>query len=628
MDADLVTATDRLDNLRNRPASRLVRRPLVYEDQGHRRTPRDSLPNTPFNNDKHDGDDTEFFDEANGTMLEDELPAAVPQTGVTDSTVAGGNVHVTVGANRPAPKAGLSFGHICDFDPHVWLIHQADGCPARVRLLSSLDALYKVLADTNVVLPTRRLRRAERKGRRLTNTTSAVPAESKGSMMSPVPTDVHDATMVGVRDETTMLFQQMSKDQGSTTTDTSSSRSSSSSLRADEHDMYWLDIQTSDTDAVRDLLMHRLEVSQSTADNIVYLETVDRMEYFPSLGLVHVNLGCRPWTQGSTGPVRTLSGLRKRNHHVTNSSSSYHPNDSVNASQMASFATNTTAASSDDANEKSVVVACLVYENWMITIHEEPFVELAELVRRIQVEFSLKRRSKQDESHHRHRTRHARMRPAWIMSTLTDLVVEEFLPDPTPIFLDVDRLDEEAMIVMNMEDQHEQRQLMRRIAALRRSIAVQRTHVNNKLFLLTQLLLPAMRSTFLAKRSSDCDVYVFAQDQLMNTADKLDTARDLLQTANSNFAAGMAVRMARSSHIMDNRMHGMAQITLICLPPSLVGGLWGMNVQVPFETAADVPVVAFFVIIGCMVGWLLLNLRPMLRIYSLSHKKVPWKPSA
>ena len=28
--------------------------------------------------------------------------------------------------------------------------------------------------------------------------------------------------------------------------------------------------------------------------------------------------------------------------------------------------------------------------------------------------------------------------------------------------------------------------------------------------------------------------------------------------------------MARSSHLMDNRMHGMAQITLICLPPSLV----------------------------------------------------------
>lgn len=625
----------------HRNALRMVRGPSIFDakdlscqpssPRNARHPLRHTDSHSPFGGEgeEHGNDGIEFdVDEASPTLGPgDQFPpdsdAGVAARDSTEASVFADAateeyIHPTAHPVLPLPSAmprsiqrGLGMRDIVSDVAHLWLMHQIYGHPVRVRMFpQGVTELVQYIETANLCIPRYEPRqhrsRAHRSRNRRLSTT-----EDDGSTAS-------------------------RPSSGSTGTSTSSTTSASSKSSDRASETCWIDFQSSDQHEI-ELLLGLFRLSTSTVECVVEQHPVDHVEHFPAYGYVFVNIAC----QGIQSNASIVACGKKHSHLNRKRSGSVGSISSSESSSTRSVMSGDLQLNLTMQQQEPVVVSCIVFSDWILTIHREPFEELGDLVKQIHLDFTLKKKSAKlrrcgssaqgvdsntmqatAEPPHAEKnsavepvTMRRMMRPAWILCTLVDFVVSNFLPDPTPLLGLVDDVEARVMLLANVSNQHQQRILGQRIAWLRRAITTHRRIVNSKEQLLAQLLLPAMRTSFIARRSMDADVYVYCQKQIAKVAERIDGARDVLQSASSNFAAAGQLRMARSSQALEHRMHLMAHITTVLLPPALVAGMWGMNVTVPFMSDHGYSSVrAFWAIMGIIVVWLILALKTLVKI--------------
>ena len=361
----------------------------------------------------------------------------------------------------------------------------------------------------------------------------------------------------------------------------SRSSSSSSSSSSDSSDAitrsYWLDVQSSSSTTIKTILS-LFGLDDITVDNLLEIETVDKLESFPSSNYVFVNLQCQELK---------LSG---------------EPGEPV-------------------------IVSVVAFEDWIVTVHKLPFCGMFEVIRRIQNVFNLRGNLKKRSAHLRSS---ASVRPSsfdvglmstgWVMSTLVDFVVEAFLPDPISLLNEVDTVDE--LVLCFASSQGNQSDLLRRVALLRKKISTLRHQLFEKEKFLQQLLSPAMRSIFVSKNHRNAEQYKHTLGQIEHVGGRLDSARDVLSQANSNFVSGVSMQLATTSNQMNGKMQLLSFVTTLCLPLNIITGAFGMNVRVPFQVSErEDSIVAFLVIVGMLLFLVLLATPKMYSLFKAISKK-------
>jgi Mg2+ and Co2+ transporter CorA len=387
----------------------------------------------------------------------------------------------------------------------------------------------------------------------------------------------------------------------------SSSSSSGDSTPGQLAHVCWIDVQTKDGAAVERLLSIFEDLQRETVDNVQDLDGVDTLQHFADSGYVFANVQCKgvtvvddPATAPTGGTHTSLSG-----------------------------------------ESKPVIVSVIAFDDWCITVHAAPFHGLADTMRCVHDQLSLKK-------HHRRRNgrgghglrRHltsicpvaavgagfarqeraasevpdggdpleysAADRPlmsiAWLLATLLDFAVEASLPDPAAVLHEVDLVDEMVLLVVAGD----QRDLLRRIGRLRRVISAQRSALFRKERFLTQCLSPAMRTSFVARSDDASEQYRHTLAHVYRTAERIEAARDVLTQANSNFVSNISLETAQISNRMSQKVKALSQLATVCLPLTIVTGLFGMNVTVPYDTKHYDSIAPFIVIILLLGLWLLL----------------------
>lgn len=161
------------------------------------------------------------------------------------------------------------------------------------------------------------------------------------------------------------------------------------------------------------------------------------------------------------------------------------------------------------------------------------------------------------------------------MYALLDDVVDEFGPNIKSIELEVESIDELVLYLKRIN----QTEMLRRIGRAR-------NHVNH----LIRLLKPKIEIiNTITKRhpqylQEHTQIYLRdIQDHLMTMIQNLEQSSDTLNRSHNNYLAQISIELAEMSNRMNLQVKILTQITSLALPFAIIGGLWGMNVIVPFE---------------------------------------------
>ncbi|KAF8292215.1 hypothetical protein TcYC6_0117820 [Trypanosoma cruzi] len=279
-------------------------------------------------------------------------------------------------------------------------------------------------------------------------------------------------------------------------------------------------------------------------------------------------------------------------------------------------------AASEVEKENTVVCTFACNDRFLVTMHAAPFVGLAELLRHVEVEGSGGHRDGASAAPNTASPLMQRSIPpapsmrgitsAAILSLLVCFTCEAFLPDPTSLLAEVGNIDE--MVLLISPGEQDQRDLLRRVALLRRRISNFRTGLYLKEKILQELIAPTMRLSFVAKEPDTVRDYKETLGKVRQVSERLDDARDMLNQANLNFVTGVSMRMAQASAGLDFKMSLLNQLAAICLPIHLVISVFGMNCKVPFNRDEYPTLVPFWIICAAFVFWALLCASPLLRM--------------
>lgn len=163
----------------------------------------------------------------------------------------------------------------------------------------------------------------------------------------------------------------------------------------------------------------------------------------------------------------------------------------------------------------------------------------------------------------------------WFMYALFDDIVDEFMPSIKSMEFEVDSIDDTILYLKRTN----QTEMLRRIG-------LARNHVN----LLIRLLRPKTDIlSILIKRHSQLlqeNTLLYlrdTQDHLTTMIQHLEQNSDTLNRSHNNYLAQISIELAEMSNRMNLQVKVLTQVTALALPFAIIGGLWGMNVVVPFE---------------------------------------------
>ncbi len=199
----------------------------------------------------------------------------------------------------------------------------------------------------------------------------------------------------------------------------------------------------------------------------------------------------------------------------------------------------------------------------------------------------------------------------WLVGALLELVVDACLPDPLPILLAVDAIDETVLRLQQSDNRSTNNDYISQMARVRRVIFELRGMLNRKEHLLLQLLSSAVRSSYVMKHEGANAHYKVVLASLTRVSDRLDYAREALAQSHSNMVSLISTQQARSSNEMNFQMKVLNIVTVVTAPINVLTGLFGVNVSVPWQWGVqDGPgdVVPFIVISVVIVAWLAVSL--------------------
>ncbi len=361
----------------------------------------------------------------------------------------------------------------------------------------------------------------------------------------------------------------------SSDTDGSSDSSSSgtdSSLAADDPDLdfaAWIDVQTSDAGIIRKILS-QFPVREQTIRHATTRFADDR---------IHVNTA-----NAYVAAVITAASVDHRGDDEDDKASSVAGGD-----------------------RPSTTLFICAFEDWIITVHDEPIMGLSETLKLVQSTFSGGRRRRgalsaavaMTEALEQQMT----LSPAWLFGAMIDFVVTATMPDTIRLLSEAKAVDE---IILSTPDS-ERQELLMRIAFVRQRISTERGVLASKERMLHQLATaPLLRASFLGKKSAN-QQFEFTHKSVGYVASRLDAAADILNQANSKFVSHVSLQMSTLSNRMSRTMKALSQVATIFLPLNTVTGAFGMNVQVPWQTGTpgNDNIWAFLAIVLSMVVWII-----------------------
>lgn len=213
-------------------------------------------------------------------------------------------------------------------------------------------------------------------------------------------------------------------------------------------------------------------------------------------------------------------------------------------------------AHSIDTQQSKIFI--LLFQNHVITIHSKPIRQLKNIIRRVN---PLKNVFKVTSD--------------WFLYALFDDVVDEFIPNIKSLEHEVDSIDDMVLYLKRTN----QTEMLRRIG-------YSRNYVNQ----LIRLLRPKVEIiNILTKRHSqqfqeNTLLYLRdTQDHLISMIQNLEQSSESLNRSHNNYLAQVSIELAEMSNRMNLQVKILTQVTSLALPFAIIGGLWGMNVVVPFE---------------------------------------------
>lgn len=212
----------------------------------------------------------------------------------------------------------------------------------------------------------------------------------------------------------------------------------------------------------------------------------------------------------------------------------------------------------------------LLFQNYIITIHNQPIRQLKNVIRRVNPLKNV-----------------FTVTSDWFMYALFDDVVDEFTPTIKNMESEVEEIDDMVLYLKRTN----QTEMLRRIGYSR-----------NRVNQFIRLLRPKIDIiNILTKRHGQqlqehTLLYLRdTQDHLISMIQVLEQNSETLNRSHNNYLAQISIELAEMSNIMNSQVKILTQVTSLALPFAIIGGLWGMNVVVPFE-----------IVNGSMATWELL----------------------
>lgn len=200
----------------------------------------------------------------------------------------------------------------------------------------------------------------------------------------------------------------------------------------------------------------------------------------------------------------------------------------------------------------------LLFPKHIITIHNQSIRQVRHVIRRVN---PLKNVLKVTSD--------------WFMYALLDDVVDEFTPSIKTMESEVEEIDDIILYLKRTS----QTEMLRRIGYSR-----------NRVNQLIRLLRPKIEIiNILTKRHAqqleeNTLLYLRdTQDHLMGMIQVLEQNSETLNRSHNNYLAQISIELAEMSNKMNMQVQILTKVTSLALPFAIIGGLWGMNVVVPFE---------------------------------------------
>jgi magnesium transporter len=265
--------------------------------------------------------------------------------------------------------------------------------------------------------------------------------------------------------------------------------------------------------------------------------------------------------------------------------------------------------------EATTQLNIIIFEDYVLTIHEKPIMGLDIVVKRIGKEFETvmhpsmllphsvsqpnvtplhNKRKRSFSSRDTSASRQSPQLPSkipfveglegarkrtvipssdWVLYAFLDAMVDMYIPYVDSIVQEVENLDE--LVFMLEESEHDD--LLRRVGLTKKNIATLRRLLFPKQKMTTYLV-----SQDLEYLSKTIQVYMRdILDHLANAIDKLESAKENLNHTHSNYLTKVQIDIAEASIRTDDFLNRMTVIAALFVPLTLVSGIWGMNVWVP-----------------------------------------------
>jgi magnesium transporter len=214
--------------------------------------------------------------------------------------------------------------------------------------------------------------------------------------------------------------------------------------------------------------------------------------------------------------------------------------------------------------------------NWVVTVHDGPFVALVRL-----------------DAEREGETRLGALDAGTFVAAIVDEVLADYFAIVEDIEREIDRLDEQAL------RGRPHREVLTRIVALRRRIGIIRR------------VLAPHRVAFAALARPDMDVDHEHGRPWPGLTDRLDQTLDAVQNLRELLLGTFDIHMARAAQDANDVMKALTLVSAVFLPAVVLAGVMGMNFQLPFFTAPA----NFWLVIAAMAGFAL----TMLGLARLRH---------
>ncbi|RKP05184.1 hypothetical protein THASP1DRAFT_20107 [Thamnocephalis sphaerospora] len=230
-----------------------------------------------------------------------------------------------------------------------------------------------------------------------------------------------------------------------------------------------------------------------------------------------------------------------------------------------------------------ISVFSVVAQDFVLTFHRRPYVHATNVLHRI-------RRKGETEAYADIEESPLTVTPGWINYALIDDVTDSFAPLMAQLQLEVDSIDELVLILR----QSEQADMLRRMGEARRLVITLTRLLASKPDVVRSLI--KWRQT----RAND-EILVYLsdiQDHLLAMVQNVYHYERIISRAHANYLGQINVEMTKSSNSTNKAVAWLTTMGTVLVPMHVIGGLWGMNVNVPGQ---DTGLGWFFGIMAAMI---------------------------